>query len=104
MSLNRDKEYIPASIRTPLEGSPFWGRLLSIGPDRLELLSQFEFKKGKTLFLGFEFGGEKLEDVRGRVADALKDACGYFHYSITVSDHNQRKALLEKLIRSSART
>jgi len=100
MSLNRDKEYIPVSIRISLEESPFWGRLLAVSPGKLRMLSQFEFKKGKTLALGFDFYGETLEDVRGRIADVIRDASGYFHYSIILSDHNQQKAVLEKLLRA----
>jgi hypothetical protein len=104
MSLNRNKEYIPVSIRTSLEESPFWGRLLAVSPDKLELLSQFEFKKGKTLSLGFELYGEKLEDVRCTIKTVLKDPCGYFHYSITLSDLNQRGAIRKKLLQLSANT
>jgi hypothetical protein len=102
MSLNRNKGYIPASIRISLEESPFWGRLLAISPDRLELLSQFEFKKGKMLALGFELRGETLEDVRGAVTGVFKDSCGYFHYSLTLSDRDQQKTILVKLLQAAA--
>lgn len=99
MSLNRDKEYIPVSIRISMETEPFWGRILAMSPGRIELLSQFEFKRGRMMALGFEFGGEKLEDIRGTAETALRDAAGYFHYSIKLSDRNQQKTLLEKLLR-----
>jgi hypothetical protein len=102
MSLNRSKEYIPASIRVSLEESPFWGRLLAISPDRLELMSQFRFKKKKMLALGFELGGETFEEVRGTIGDVLKDPCGYFHYSITLSDSTQQKNILTKLLQAAA--
>ncbi len=103
MSLNRANQYIPVSIRISLELEPFWGRIMAISPDKLELLSQFEFKRGKMMALGFEFGGEKLEDIRGTADTVLKDATGYFHYSIKLSDHNQQKTLLEKLLRLTAK-
>ena len=103
MSLNRVNEYIPVSIRISLEMEPFWGRIMALSPEKLELLSQFEFKRGKMMALGFEFGGEKLEDIRGTADTVLKDAAGYFHYSIKLSDHNQQKTLLEKILRLSAK-
>lgn len=102
MSLNRNKEYIPASIRISLKESPFWGRLIAISPDRLELLSQFEFKKGKMMALGFELSGERFEDVRGTAAEVFKDSCGYFHYSIVLSDRIQQKNILVKLLQAAA--
>jgi len=103
MSPNRDKEYIPVSIGMSMEESPFWGRIMAISPEKIELLSQFEFKKNKMLALEFELCGEKLEDIRGAVASILKDACGYFHYSLNLSDHNQQKTILEKILRLTAK-
>ncbi len=103
MSLNRANEYIPVSIRISLELEPFWGRIMALSPDKIELLSQFEFKRGKMMALGFESGGEKLEDIRGTADTVLKDAAGYFHYSIKLSDHNQQKTILEKLLRLTAK-
>jgi uncharacterized tellurite resistance protein B-like protein len=103
MFLSRDKEYIPASIRVSLEESPFWGRITAINPDGAELLSQFEFKKGKMLALGFELDGEKLEDIRVAVSRALRDSCGYYHYSVALADRDQRKALMAILIRLIAK-
>lgn len=103
MSLNRANEYIPVSIRVSLEMEPFWGRIMAISPEEIELLSQFEFRRGKMMAMGFEFGGEKLEDIRGAAGTVLKDAAGYFHYSIKLSDHNQQKTLLEKILRLTAK-
>jgi hypothetical protein len=104
MSLNRANEYIPASIRISMETEPFWGRIMALSPDRVELLSQFEFRRGKMLALGFEFGGEKLEEIRGTAETVERDATGYFHYSIKLSDHNQQKTLLEKILRLTAKS
>jgi len=109
MSLNRDNpknsiEYIPISIRISMEESHFWGRATDISPDKIEFLSQFEFRKGKVLVLGFELDGEKLEEIRGAVAAVLRDPCGYFHYTLKLSDHNQQKNLLEKLQTLTAKT
>jgi len=104
MSPNRDKEYIPVSIRISLEMEPFWGRIMAISPGTIELLSQFEFKKGKMMALGFELCGEKFEDIRGAADTVLKDECGYFHYSVKLSDHNQQRTLLEKILGSTAKT
>lgn len=87
-----------------MEMEPFWGRIMALAPGTIELLSQFEFKRGKMMALGFEFGGEKLEDIRGTADTVLKDAAGYFHYSIKLSDHNQQKNLLEKILRLTAKT
>jgi hypothetical protein len=103
MSLNRANQYIPVSIRISLEMEPFWGRIMAISPEKMELLSQFEFRRGKMMALGFEFCGEKLEDIRGTADTVLKDAAGYFHYSIKLSDHNQQKTLLEKILRLTAK-
>jgi len=104
MSPNRDKEYIPVSIRISLEESPFWGRILAINSDKIEIMSQFKFKQGKMTALGFELDGEKLEDIRGAVSGAIKDSCGYFHYIIKLTDHNQQKTLLAKLLNLTARS
>ena len=100
----RDKEYIPVSIRISLEMEPFWGRIMAISPDKIELLSQFEFKKGRMMALGFELAGEKLEDIRGTAETVEKDPCGYFHYSIKLSDQNQQKDLLKKILHLTAKT
>ena len=102
MSPNRDKEYIPASIRISLEESPFWGRLLSVSPEKLELLSQFEFKKGKMLALTFDLGPDRFEDLRGRITETARDACGYFHYTLSLPDQTQRKAIFANLHRAAA--
>ena len=104
MSLNRADQYIPASIRVSLELEPFWGRIMAISSGRIELLSQFEFKRGKMMALGFEFGGGNLEDIRGTADTVLKDAAGYFHYSIKLSDHNQQKTILENILRLTSKT
>lgn len=87
-----------------MEMEPFWGRILSISPETIELLSQFEFRKGKILALGFELCGEKLEDIRGRIAEIAKDSCGYFSYSLKLSDRNQQKTLLEKILLLTAKS
>lgn len=100
----RDKEFIPAAIRTSLEVEPFWGRVTAISPEKIELLSKFEFKKGRVLALGFELGGEQLEDIRGAITAVLREPCGYFQYSIRLSDQNQRTLILEKLLNLIAKT
>ena len=100
----RDKEYIPVSLRTSLEVEPFWGRITTLSPEKIELLSKFEFKKGRVLALCFELDKEKLEDVRGEVTALLREPCGYFQYSIKLSDHNQQKAILAKLLTLTAKT
>lgn len=87
-----------------MEESPFWGRITVLGPDKLDLLSQFEFRRGKMLALSFELDGDALEDIRGTVTAALRDACGYFNYTLKLSDENQRKAILEKLFCLTAKT
>lgn len=97
--MNRTKEFIPAVIRTSLDSPPLWGRILAISPESVELTSKFEYRKGRVMALSFELGGEMLEDVRGAVSAAVKDGCGYYTYRIKLSDHNQQKALLEKLLR-----
>lgn len=97
-TINRTKEFIPAVIRTSLDSPPLWGRILAVSPEVIELTSKFEYKKGGVLALSFELGGEALEDIRGAVKDAVKDGCGYFTYRVKLSDHNQQKALLEKLL------
>ncbi|MFA6434417.1 MAG: hypothetical protein WCW52_06950 [Elusimicrobiales bacterium] len=94
----RGNEYIPVSIRISMEEAPYWGRILAISPDELELLSKFEFKKGRTLSVGFELDKEKLEDIRGAVTAILREPSGYFQYFIKLSDHNQQKNLLNKLL------
>jgi len=104
MSLNRDKEYIPVSIRISLEEAPFWGRVTAISPEKIELLSQFEFRKGKMMALGFELCGEELDDVRGKVSAVQRDATGYFHYSLELPDLNQRKTIREKILQLAAKT
>jgi hypothetical protein len=90
--------YIPVSIRVSMQEAPFWGRLTAISQDRIELVSQFEFRKDSMLVLEFELGGGK-EDLRGSVDEAAKDACGYFQYTLKLPDQNQRKYILETLIR-----
>ena len=96
--MNRNKEFIPAIIRTSLDLPPLWGRVLAISPVSIELMSKYEYKKGRVLALSFELGGEALEDIRGAITAAQKDGCGYFSYTIKLSDHNQQKALLEKIL------
>ncbi|MBU2574085.1 MAG: hypothetical protein KKH28_08430 [Elusimicrobia bacterium] len=100
----RVREFIPAVIRTSLDLPPLWGRILAICPETIELMSKFEYKKGRVLALSFELGGEALEDIRGAITAAVKDGCGYFSYRIKLSDHNQQKALLEKLLRMLSKT
>ncbi|OGS53173.1 MAG: hypothetical protein A3J79_10360 [Elusimicrobia bacterium RIFOXYB2_FULL_62_6] len=70
----------------------------------MELTSKFEYKKGRVMALSFELGGEALEDIRGAVAGVVKDGCGYFTYRVKLSDHNQQRALLEKILRLLSKT
>ncbi|MBI4800996.1 MAG: hypothetical protein HY796_00565 [Elusimicrobia bacterium] len=103
-SISRVREFIPAVIRTSLDLPPLWGRILAISPETIELMSKFEYKKGRALALSFELGGESLEELRGAITGAIKDGCGYFLYRIKLSDRNQQKALLEKLLRMLSKT
>ena len=100
----REKAYIPVSIRTSAEGSPCWGRITAITPESVDLMSRFEFRKGKMLALDFELDGGKMEEIRCSVTGALRDDCGYFHYETAFADRNQRDAVLAVLIRLNAGT
>ncbi len=92
-SQNRTDLLIPAIIRTSLDLPPLWGRLAALSPQEAELISHFELPAGRVLALSFELGRASFEDVRFRVAKALRDPDGYFNYELRVLDREQSELL-----------
>ena len=93
MSQNRTDTYIPTVIKTSLDLPPLWGRLSFLSPERAELVSHFDYPEGKVLALSFELGRAGFEDVRARIKKALRDADGYYNYSLVFLDPAQAEQL-----------
>ena len=91
---------IPAEIKTSLDLPPLWGRLAFLSPEEAEVISHFELPEGRVLALTFELAGSAFEDVRGRIKKAVRDADGYFSYSVTFLAREQRALLRTALERS----
>ena len=80
-------------IKTSLDLPPLWGRLSFLSPAEAELVSHFELPKGKILALTFELGRAPFEDIRARIRKVLKDADGYYNYSLVFLDAAQSELL-----------
>lgn len=97
MNPNKADNFIPAVIKTSLDLPPLWGRLSFLSPAEAELVSHFELPEGKILALTFELGRAPFEDIRARIRKVLKDADGYYNYSLVFLDPAQ-SALLRAAI------
>jgi hypothetical protein len=86
MSQNRTDTYIPTVIKTSLDLPPLWGQLAFLSPEGAELVSHFDYPEGKVLALSFELGRAGFEDIRARIKKALRDADGYYNYSLVFLD------------------
>ncbi len=90
-------------IKTSLDLPPLWGRLSMISPQEAELVSHFELPAGKMVALTFELGRAPFEDIRARIKAALKDADGYFNYSLLFLDPAQSALLKAAIAEASPR-
>lgn len=104
--MKRAAVYLPALLRFPPESArqDAWGRLTRLTSGGAELSTAVRLVRGEGVLLTFDLGGDRLEEVRSRVADAVDDADGHRLVELAFLDEVQRRALAKALVEVLSRS
>ncbi len=92
-----NKKYIPTTIITPDENPDCWGRILDITQHMCVIMSRFEKRIEKIIYLNFEMDGTKFKDIRCKIKKVIRDSDGYFFYDAVFIDSLQRSDMRQKI-------
>jgi len=98
--VRRAATFIPVLLRFPPQAArqESWGRLLELTSGGAELVTAVRLLRGEGVFLSFELGGERFDDVRARVEHAETDQDGHRLAVLRLTDAVQRRRLAKVLL------
>lgn len=98
--MKRAAAYVPVLLSFPPASArqDAWGRLTRLTSGGAELSTAVRLVRDEGVRLSFELGGDRFEEIRARVADAVDDADGHRLVELVFADEVQRRALAKALV------